>query len=68
MEALRGERLLYTMAEAAAVLGIGRSTVYELARTGALPVMHVGRAVRVPREAIEEWVREQVRRGVHSSI
>ncbi len=42
------ERLLLRMPEVATILGIGRSTVYELVQRGDLPAVHVGRAVRIP--------------------
>jgi excisionase family DNA binding protein len=41
------ERLLVTIPEAAALLSLGRSTVYELVQRNKLPVVHIGRAVRV---------------------
>src|SRR5438270_850342 len=41
------ERLLLTVVQAAAVLGIGRTAAYQLIRAGALEVVHVGRSVRV---------------------
>lgn len=34
--------------EAAAWLGLGRSAAYECARHGELPVIHLGRRLRVP--------------------
>ena len=49
-------RLLVTVREAAEVLAIGRSTVYELIGTGELEVVHVGRSARVPVEALREFV------------
>jgi len=49
-------RLLLRITEVAALLGLGRSTVYELVQRGELPVIHVGRAVRVPAAALERWV------------
>jgi excisionase family DNA binding protein len=52
-------RLLLRMTEVAALLGLGRSTVYELVQRGELPVIHVGRAVRVPAAALERWVERQ---------
>lgn len=49
------EPILLRMAEAAALLGIGRSTVYELAATGDIPVVRIGRAVRIPAHALRAW-------------
>ena len=42
------EPLLITVAETAEVLGVGRTTVYELITSGDLEVVHIGRSARVP--------------------
>jgi len=34
----------------------GALTVYELIARGELPVIRIGRLVRVPRPALEEWI------------
>ncbi|MGH7776551.1 MAG: helix-turn-helix domain-containing protein, partial [Candidatus Dormibacterales bacterium] len=39
---------LLRVEEAADRLSLGRSKVYELIREGRLPVVHIGRSVRVP--------------------
>lgn len=48
--------LLLTIPEAARTLRLGLSTVKLMVRRGELPVVRCGRAVRVPRVALEEWV------------
>jgi excisionase family DNA binding protein len=53
--------LLITIRDAAATLGLGRSTVYELIGQGRLEVVHVGRSARVPAEAVRAFV-ERLRR------
>lgn len=45
-------------AEVAGLLGIPRSTVYRLARTGELPCARLGRTVRFLRESVEERLRD----------
>jgi len=50
------QRLLVRPEEAATLLGLGRSTVYELLRSGELPVVHVGRAARIPMRELRHWV------------
>jgi excisionase family DNA binding protein len=47
------EPLVYTVEEAARLLGIGRTAAYEAARRGELPAVRVGRSVRVPRHRLE---------------
>lgn len=58
---------LMRIREVAASLGIGRSMAYELAASGRLPVVRIGRAVRVPRAALDEWIKRQTRQSDDSS-
>ncbi len=46
-------RATLTLPEAAHVLGISRSTAYELARTGELPALRLGRRLVIPTSALE---------------
>ena len=48
---------LLRVQEAAKYLSIGRSTLYELIAQGAIPTVHIGRAVRIPTEALKELVK-----------
>jgi excisionase family DNA binding protein len=48
--------LLLTIVEAARVLSIGRTTMYELVAAGAIEVVHIGRSARVPVAALAEYV------------
>ena len=49
-------RLVYTVSEAAELLGIGRSTAYELVARGELPTVRIGRRLVVTRPALIELV------------
>ncbi|MBW1603776.1 helix-turn-helix domain-containing protein [Streptomyces sp. JJ66] len=49
-------RLLYKPEEAAEILAIGRSTIYELMADGALKYIKVGRVRRVRRIDLESFV------------
>ncbi len=57
------EKLLLRPTEAAEVLGLGRSKVYELLASGALPAVRIGASVRVPAEALRRWVTERAEDG-----
>ena len=48
--------LLLRIPEAADLLAIGRSTVYELIALGHLETVHIGRSVRVTTASIEAFV------------
>lgn len=50
------ETLLLTVAQAARLLGIGTTLAYALIGRGELPHVRLGRAVRVPRRALDEWI------------
>lgn len=62
-----GDRVLVRVTEAAGMLGVGRSTIYELLDAGRLPAVHIGRSVRIPVHAIrtfaERLEREQAGGG-----
>jgi excisionase family DNA binding protein len=53
------DKLLLTVREAQDVLSLGRSKLYELIASGELPVVRIGRAVRLPARALEAWVAKQ---------
>lgn len=42
-----------TVAQAATVLGISRTTAYECVRAGSIPSLHLGGRIIVPMQAIE---------------
>ena len=46
------DRLVYTVAEASALLGISRAFAYELVARGELPVIRLGRRRLVPKVAL----------------
>jgi len=50
------EPLLLTPKEAAKVLGLSQSYVYELLASGTLPSITIGRTRRIPRRALQEFV------------
>lgn len=49
-------RLLLTVEQSADMLGQGRSSIYELLRTGDLESVKIGRSRRIPAAALEEYV------------
>lgn len=53
------EKLLLRPAEVAEALGIGRSKVYELIASGALPSVRIGASVRVPLGSLRAWIATQ---------
>ena len=53
------EPLLLKAPEAGKLLGLGRSKVFAMVAAGELPVIRIGRSVRIPRQALERWIRDQ---------
>jgi excisionase family DNA binding protein len=45
------------VAEVAAMMRVSKMTVYRLVHGGELPAARVGRSFRVPRHAVEEYLR-----------
>ncbi|NJN17255.1 MAG: helix-turn-helix domain-containing protein [Oscillochloris sp.] len=53
------EPLLVRVEEAARILSLSRSTVYEMLDTGELPSVRRGAARRIPLAALRDWVAKQ---------
>lgn len=51
------EKLLLTPEEAAAIVAVGRTRMYELMRAGLVESVRIGASRRVPARALEEYVR-----------
>lgn len=51
-----GEPMLLRVEEVARALGLGRSKVFQMLAAGELPVVRIGRCVRVPREQLQDWI------------
>ena len=54
------DRLLLRPAEAAEVLGVGRSKLYELITDGVIPTVQVGHRMRVPVNALRAWIDAEI--------
>lgn len=48
--------MLLTVRDVEAELQLGRTRTYQLLRSGEIPLIRVGRALRVPRDALRRWV------------
>lgn len=46
----------YTVDDIAAILGIGRTTAYKLAKSGAFKIIRIGNVIRISRQSFEEWL------------
>jgi excisionase family DNA binding protein len=50
------ERSVYSVEDAAFVIGVGRTTVYSLIRKGKLPVVRIGRRTLVRKETLYRFL------------
>lgn len=53
-----GEIQFLTVAEVASVMRVSKMTVYRLVHSGHLPAVRVGRSFRVPRQAVQDYLRD----------
>lgn len=51
------DRLAISVAEAALSIGIGKTKLWTMIREGRFPTVREGRWVRVPVQAMRDWVR-----------
>jgi excisionase family DNA binding protein len=52
----RTDALVYSVEEAGRLLGLSRATAYAMCKAGAIPTLRFGRAVRVPKVAMERML------------
>ena len=60
------EKLTYTMKEAAAALGVGRTTLWRAISDGKLAALKLGSRTLIPADALPQWVASMPSRGRHS--
>jgi excisionase family DNA binding protein len=59
------DKILLRPAEAAELLGVSRSKVYQLLAVGTLPRVRVGLSLRIPTKALQRWVERQLEEAGH---
>ena len=50
------ERLLYSVEEAAGLLGVGRTFMFYLVATGEIESLKIGKLRKIPRDAIDSYI------------
>jgi excisionase family DNA binding protein len=60
---MNDRKLLLKPSEAAELLGVGPMRVLLLIQEGRIPVLRVGKRVRIPVDALREWVRREAGDG-----
>jgi excisionase family DNA binding protein len=54
------EKLLLRASEVSEILGVGRSKAYQMMSSGLLPVVRIGKSVRVPVAQLRDWLANQL--------
>jgi len=57
------EPWLLRAVEVAQLLGVSRSKVFEMMAAEELPVVRIGRCVRVPRAGLADWLSQRISGG-----
>ena len=61
---MENEKLLVRPVEAAAMLSVSRSSIYELIAAGVVPSVRIGRMIRVPVAAIRKLAEQANERSI----
>lgn len=67
-EIVQMEKLTLSIPEAAKLLGIGSSKMYELVRTGGFPVICLGTRKLIPKKGLERWLDAQTEKALGSGL
>lgn len=65
MELSNRPKLTYSVPEAAKVLGVSASKMYEVVRIKGFPTIRVGNRLLVSVKGLENWIEEQATKGWH---
>lgn len=57
------EKLAISIPEAAKVLGVSRTRMYQLAKSTGFPTVNVGKRILISVKGLERWVDEQTRKS-----
>lgn len=58
-------KLTYTVPEAAKVLGVSTSKMYEVVKIAGFPTIRIGGRLLVSAKGLENWVETQAEKGWH---
>jgi excisionase family DNA binding protein len=55
------ESMVYNVKETAGLLKVSSDTIYELVRQGRLKCIRMGKAIRIPKKYIDQFIDEEVK-------
>ena len=50
------EKRTYTVEEIAAIIGIGRTSAYQLVKEGHFKMIRIGSAIRISKKSFDDWL------------
>ena len=61
-------RLTLSIPEAAKILGVSASKMYQIAKIKGFPTVQVGKRILVSAKGLERWVEEQAEKGWSAAV
>lgn len=53
------QKELLSLQEARELIGVSRTTIYQMAKQGQIPTLKIGKCIKVPRKKLDEWIEEK---------
>ncbi len=60
---VKSEKLTLSVPEAAQIVGVSQSKMYEIVKIKGFPTIHIGRRLLVSVKGLERWIEEQAEKG-----
>ena len=60
---VKSEKLTLSVPEAAQIVGVSQSQMYEIVKIKGFPTIHIGRRLLVSVKGLERWIEEQAEKG-----
>ena len=62
-EIIKPQKLTWSASEAAEIVGVSVSKMYEMMRIEGFPTIKLGKRLLVSRKGLERWIEEQAQKG-----
>lgn len=62
-EIIKPQKLTLSVPEAAEIIGVSPSKMYEVVKIQGFPLLRLGKRLLVSRKGLERWVEEQAEKG-----
>ena len=58
------ENELLNLSEVMKILSVSRQKIYMMANNNEIPIIRIGRNIKVPRRALEQWIEKNTKASV----